>query len=345
MEKKKLNDIDPSKFDVVAEEVNEYQGFIRNAEGEIEKVDLVKHSVKVRPKVAALDLEKLLVREAPKTVIRPTKRKRPQRSEELTIVAGDAQIPFHDERAMELFLAEVLREQPDNIVLVGDMIDLPSLSRFQQRPEWVGQTQSAIDTYHMFLAKTRANAPHAKIFVIHGNHEQRLDNYIQNNAAEVLGLRRANMPQELAVLSIQSLVRYADLGIESIDGYPNGTLWMHENLKFVHGTNVAKGGSNAAKYLREERETTVYGHTHRMELAYRTFPRKLGSVTIAAASPGCLAKIDGSVPSYRSTYDAQGHLVRRAEDWQQGILKIYHTSKSHHIVPIRFIELEEEDYE
>ena len=283
-----------------------------------------------------VDIESLLVRKAAPTRITPTRRKKPIRGDSRTLVAGDSQIPFHDEQAHDRFQQAVVETQPDNIVLVGDMVDLPSLSRFSQRNEWVGGTQGAIDTYHNFLAQLRSNAPNARIAVVHGNHEQRLDNYLQKNAAEVLGLRRANMAHELAVLTLQYLVRYEDLEIESVDGYPNGTFWLEDNLKATHGTNVAKGGSNAAKYLKEERETTVYGHTHRQELAYRTFAQRIGGVTIAAASPGCLARTDGAVPGFNHTVDAQGQLVKKEEDWQQGLLTIDHNPRVHHITPVRF---------
>lgn len=285
-----------------------------------------------------VDIENLIINRSKPTRITPTRRGKPFRSDARTIVAGDAQIPFQDEQSFERFQRAVLEVQPDNIVFIGDMIDLPSLSRFSQRNEWVGTTQGAIDQYHSFLAQTRANAPNAAISVVHGNHEQRMDDYVRKNAAEVLGLRRANAAKELAVLTLQYLVRYDELDIASIDGYPNGTLWLEDNLKAVHGTNVAKGGSNAAKYLREERETTLYGHTHRQEIAYRTFAKRIGSVTIAAASPGCLALTDGTVPGFHHTVDAQGKLVKKSEDWQEGILVVDHNSGNNHITPVRFTE-------
>ena len=288
--------------------------------------------------VEDVDIHDLVVSRAAPTKITPTRRGKAFRSDARTLVAGDAQIPFQDEQAFERFQRAVVETQPDNIVFVGDMVDLPSMSRFAQRPEWVGTTQAAIDTYHNFLAQTRSNAPDANISVVHGNHEQRMDDYVRKNAAEVLGLRRANAAHELAVLTLQYLVRYDDLEINSIDGYPNGTLWLEDNLKAIHGTNVAKGGSNAAKYLKEERETTLYGHTHRQELAYRTFPRRIGQLTIAAASPGCLARTDGAVPGFRHTVDSQGVLVKRAEDWQQGLIVIDHNGSNHHIQPVMFQE-------
>ena len=284
------------------------------------------------------DIRDLVVSRAAPTKITPTRRGKSFRSEARTLVAGDAQIPFQDPQAFDRFQLAVTETNPDNIVFVGDMVDLPSMSRWSQRSEWVGSTQGAIDTYHSFLAQTRANAPNANISVVHGNHEQRLDDYVRKNAAEALGLKRANAAKELAVLTLQYLVRYDELDINSIDGYPNGTLWLEDDLKATHGTNVAKGGSNAAKYLREERESTLYGHTHRQELAYRTFARRVGGVTIAAASPGCLALVDGTVPGFHHTVDAQGEVVKKAEDWQQGLLVIDHTANSHNITPVRFAE-------
>lgn len=284
------------------------------------------------------DLESLLIRGAEPTIINPSKRRRPSRVDQRTLIAGDSQIPFHDEQAFENFQTAVLESKPNNIVLLGDMIDLPSLSKFNQRNEWVGTAQDSIDTYHKFLAQTRANAPDANIYVIHGNHEQRFDNYVQRNAAEVLGLRRANMAKEMAVLSLRHLVRYDELEVESIDGYPNGALWLEDNLRCIHGTIVKKGGLNAGKYLQEITESTIYGHTHRQELAFRTIAQRIGSITLAAASPGCLAVTDGTVPGFRHTVTANGESVRHSEDWQQGLLVVDHNSKNHNITPVRFMD-------
>lgn len=285
-----------------------------------------------------VNIEELLIRNAEPTIINPSTRRRSRRSDMRTLVAGDAQIPFHDERALENFQSIVVETQPNNIVFLGDMVDLAPLSKFSQRREWVGTTQDTIDRYNLLLALTRANAPNADIYVIDGNHEQRFDNYINKNAMEVLGLRRANMSNELAALSLRSLVRYDDLEIKSIEGYPNGVLWLEDNLKCIHGNHAGKGGVSAGKYLREESESTIYGHTHRQELAFRTVARRIGSATIAAASPGCLANTNGSVPGFRHTISPNGDMIGHPEDWQQGVLVIDHTTKHHNITPVRFME-------
>lgn len=286
----------------------------------------------------------LFITQAKPTLIRPTKRRKPVRKDMLTLCLGDAQIgyrgteAFHDEVALELAQLAILELQPDNIVFTGDMIDLTAQSRWTQRQDWLTSTQDSIDRYHAFLAQTRANAPNARIAVVHGNHEARMDAYVQRDAAAILGLRRANAGHELSVLTLQYLTRYEELDVESVDGYPNAAFWLEDNIKVTHGTNVKKGGSNAAKYLAEEDTTTIYGHTHRLEVAYRTIATRLGQRTIAAASPGCLARTDGSVPGHRYSVNNQNETVRMAENWQNGLLVVHHNPTTHDIHPIRMEE-------
>lgn len=290
------------------------------------------------------DITELLISRAPVSVIKPSTRVKPTRGDTLTLIAGDSQIgyrgdePFHDQRAMDLFQLAVREMQPDNVVFTGDMIDLPAQSRYEQRPDWQYTTQKAIDTYNTFLAQTRANAPNANIVVVHGNHELRMDTFVRRDAAALLGIRRANAEKELSVLTLQYLVRYDDLDVQSVDGYPNAAYWLEDNLKITHGTNTAKGGSNAAKYLRQEDESTIYGHTHRQEVAYRTIATRLGQRTIAAASPGCLARTDGAVPGVYYSVDNEGRTVPKAPDWQQGLIIVRHSPTSHDITPVRFTE-------
>lgn len=296
----------------------------------------------VDPEVSERDF----IRQAAPTIIRPTRRSHPQRRDELTVAFGDAQIgyrgeeTFHDERAMSLAHIACRELQPDNIVLTGDMIDLPGLSRYENRPDWQFRTQQAIDRYHTFLAQLRADSPNSKIVAVGGNHEERMLAGVRRNAAELLGIRRANADKMLGVLTVPFLVRFDELDIESVDGYPNAAYWLERDLKVTHGTQTRKGGSNAASYLARESTSTIYGHSHRMEVAYRTIPSGAHGEgrTLLAASPGCLAKTDGSVPGVNYSVDSSGQTVRRAEDWQQGLLIVNHNPRNHEAVPIRITD-------
>lgn len=306
----------------------EYQGFWKDNEGEAHVVDM--ESKTLEPEVDTGDF----IRQAAPTIVRPTRRKRPVRSDTVTLAFGDAQIPFQNERAMDLALVAVHEIQPDNVVLTGDMLDLPSLSRFEQRSEWAGRMQEAIDRYHLFLAEIRARHI-GRLAVVHGNHEERLPKFLRKDAAELIGIRRANAEKELGVLTIQYLARYDDLDVESVTGYPNGTLWLEDDLQVIHGTQAKKGGLSAANYLKNEQVSTIFGHDHRLQIAWQTRNTRKGGVEHVAASPGCLAMTDGSVPGYRFTTAESGEVVPHSQDWQQGVLLIQHNSNHHDVSPMR----------
>ena len=309
----------------------EWQGFYKGDDGEAHVVDMTSETFE--PTVDTGDF----IRQAAPTIVRPSRRKRPVRSDTVTLAFGDAQIPFQNERAMSLALVAVQEIQPDNVVLTGDMLDLPSLSRFEQRSEWAGRMQEAIDRYHLFLAEIRARHI-GRLAVVHGNHEERLPKFLRKDAAELIGIRRANAEKELGVLTIQYLARYDDLDVESVTGYPNGTLWLEDDLQVIHGTQAKKGGLSAANYLKNEQVSTIFGHDHRLQIAWQTRNTRKGGVERVAASPGCLAMTDGSVPGYHFTTSESGLVVPKAEDWQNGVLLIQHNERNHDVTPLRMSE-------
>ena len=312
-------------------EHKEWDFGIKNAEGEIEVRRMTSDTYE--PAVEQGDF----IRQAKPTIVRPTRRKKPVRSDSITLAFGDAQIPFQDEHAMQMALKAVEEVQPDNVVLTGDMLDLPSLSRFEQRQEWAGRMQEALDRYHLFLAEIRARHM-GRLAVVHGNHEERLPKMLRKDAAELIGLRRANAEKELAVLTIQYLARYDDLEVESVTGWPNGTLWLEDNLQVIHGTETKRQGQSAVNYLKKEQVSTIFGHDHRIQVAWQTRNTRLGGLACVAASPGCLARTDGYVPGFHFTTAENGSVVPRSEDWQQGVLMIAHNERNHDVTPLRISE-------
>lgn len=121
------------------------------------------------------------------------------------------------------------------------------------------------------------------------------------------------------MLSVPHLCHLDAHGVTYHPGYPASDLWLTSNLKIIHGDRVKSRGSTAHKYLDEQKVSVIYGHVHRIEEAHRTREDSDGSAEIMAASPGCLARTDGAVPSTRQGLDLDGRPLMRAEDWQQGI--------------------------
>lgn len=308
--------------------VNVWQGLIKNEAGEAEVVDLA--GIQLSPKWAD-GPEWPVVQQAKPTVIRP----RSTNSKRATSVSGwqtgvilpDPQIgfwrhvdtdeldPFHDENAMAVAVEVVADLNPDLIVLLGDVLDLPAWSRFTQEPAFAFTTQEALDRCHLWLAELRANAPDARIVYIEGNHDRRLRKAIVENAKEAFGLRQASTtPTTWPVMSIPHLLRLNELGVEYVEAYPAGIFWINQNLACVHGEKL-----KVSQVVDDERVSVIQGHVHRIASQHKTRRTFDGGKQMFAATPGCLCRIDGAVPSTKGSTDSFGRPVKRPEDWQQGL--------------------------
>jgi hypothetical protein len=226
--------------------------------------------------------------------------------------------PTHDPAAIDVSLALLQELRPDRVVLVGDNLDLPELGKYRLSPAFQQTTQAAIDYATTLVARLRALTD-GPIDWLAGNHEERLQHWLMDNARAAFGLRQGASPDGWPVLSVPHLCRLTEHGVTYRPGYPASDLWLTDNLKVIHGDRVKSRGSTAHKYLDEQKVSVIYGHVHRIEVAHRTREDIDGPAEIMAASPGCLARIDGAVPSTRQGLDLDGRPLQRAEDWQQGI--------------------------
>jgi len=240
--------------------------------------------------------------------------------------------PIHDEKAISIALKLVEDMNPDQVVLLGDNLDFAEFGKYLTAPTFKQLTQATIDRATLLCAQIRAAAPNAKITWIAGNHEARLARYVQMNAEAAFGLTRGKLNDELRdnwpVLSVPNLCRMDEFQVEYLSGYPESFLALNENLIIRHGDRVTSNGSTTTKYLNDAHKSVIYGHIHRVEVAYRTRVSEAGPRTIMAASPGCLCRIDGAVPSTKSGSDEFGRpLMQGAENWQQGLAVVQYQPK------------------
>lgn len=227
--------------------------------------------------------------------------------------------PTHDENAIAIAIALIKEVKPSLIVMVGDNIDAPEFGKYRLSPAFQRTMQASIDRATLLCGELRAVAPEAEIVWLAGNHEERLPNYLMDNAVAAFGLRQGNKPQSWPVLSVPFLCRMDETRIDYRAGYPASNVWINNRLRVIHGDKVASGGSTAHKYLGSEKTSVLYGHIHRREWAERTRDDWDGSRTIMAATPGCLCRTDGAIPSTKGGTDLDGRPLYRSEDWQQGV--------------------------
>ncbi len=307
--------------------VNLWQGFYKDENGEAHTVDMA--GIQLVPTWED-GPQWPVVQPAKPTVVKP-RAPRPEKISQFkkAVILPDSQIgfrmmrdgsldPFHDDRAIDVALAIIREVRPDRVIFLGDGIDFPAQSKYIQEPSWAMTTQHAIDRKHRFHADVRCEAPEAEQDELEGNHDARLARSIMVNAAHSFGLQQANMPKSWPVLTVPHLCRYDELGVRYHGGYPANSLWLNDNLRCIHGLKVKSAGSTAAVVAEDDRVSTIFGHIHRIELQHRTRQVRSGPKFSLAASPGCLCRVDGAVPSVKGGIDLLGRPLTSYENWQQG---------------------------
>lgn len=278
----------------------------------------------------------------PVTVVIADRPAKPVRGMKLAIKGADTQIgyrrledgsldPFHDDAAMNVFIEVCKSYQPDKVQILGDFLDLASQGRFAQEATFAQTTQEALNTGHRFLATLRAACPDAEIVVIEGNHDKRMQNFIEANAIAAFGLKRAGLPESWPVMSLPYLLRLDELNIQYVDAYPAATDWDNATTRNIHGTKANSRGSTTSQYVFELPHLNTWaGHTHRVEVTYRSVMGARGEpIESYSANPGCLCRVDGAVPSVNGAIGADGTAARIVENWQQGFgLAYYNDTES-----------------
>jgi len=245
------------------------------------------------------------------------------RKDKLALIIPDAQVgfsrnfqtgeldPFHDRRALDLCLQMAEKHQPDEIILLGDMLDLPEWSdKFMISPEFYWTTQPAVNELYWWIKELRQHTN--KMIYIEGNHELRMSKAVVKNIIAAYNLKPANEPNKNS-LTVPTLLALDELGVEYMGPYPDGEYWINDNLRVSHGQIARKGGGKTASaILADARNSEIVGHIHRHEMAQKTVHPRKGIKTYVAYSPGTVARIDGVVPAYQAR-----------NDWQQGMALVH----------------------
>lgn len=180
----------------------------------------------------------------------------------LSIIIPDAHVPFHCKRSWTALLELIAELEPDNIVSLGDFMDIHALTNHRQDPRWQDQLDKELDAGRAKLAELRDAAPNSRIRYIKGNHEDRWD--------RAVGGRMPAM--RLIGLSLPRYLELSDLDIEWIEDATRTPVRVPcgqgKKVRFFHGHEL-KGGSkfpgvHATKFVHRFGENCHIGHTHKM---------------------------------------------------------------------------------
>lgn len=235
--------------------------------------------------------------------------------------------PIHCRNTLTLFLDAVAKDNPEVIILNGDMLDLSEFSdHFVTSPEFSQLTNPALIEFSLFLKQLRKICPNSKIMYLAGNHEIRFNRAVKKNFIAGYGLKkidysRIDLTEQEPLLAIEHILSLKDLNIEYIEDYPE-TITLNENIEIEHGSICrGKSGATTQAYIRDAIKSLIVGHIHRSEHATKTLSN--GDI-VEIHSFGCACRLDGAVPSYK-----------KRMNWQKGFGKIIYNDYFHSIIPIQ----------
>ena len=263
--------------------------------------------------------------------ITPSRRKPIERDHKTLLVFGDMQIdyrridndliPIHSEPAIEAMIQLAKDLRPDEMINLGDTVDLSALSRFGKDSDHFYRTLGpSFQRIHDIYAQLRSDNPEAKITEVDSNHHKRLTDFVLKQMPDFYGVRQAGNQEDYPVMTYPYLANLKHVGVNWVGGYGAATYEYKPDLAFIHGEFAVSSGSTAAKLSKANPDRNiVQGHVHRAEMQWRT-DRKgkyLGAFTI-----GALCRLDGVVPSYHSSINEVGKPVVYNENWQASLLAI-----------------------
>lgn len=187
----------------------------------------------------------------------------------------DIHVPFEDKAAVDAAMWIAGKCQPDTVVVHGDLMDCYTVSRFSKDPTRGVHIQEEADMAHRILRDLRRHSKAKRCVFINGNHEARLDKYVQGQASALHGVRG---------LSIPGMLRLEDIGWENVEF--NGR-FMAGPIMCIHG--IRYGVGTAMNNLRHYGVSVVQGHSHKVSSAHMSF---VGGRQIESHEIGCLASTD-----------------------------------------------------
>lgn len=213
------------------------------------------------------------------------------RSDFVRVIANDMHGSMMDKPAVNAFLVDLKRWDPDEVVLNGDIVECGGFLAAHHTLGYVAQAeytwQDDIAAGNWFLDEVQKAAPKAVIHFIEGNHEDRVERWIvdqtMRHSRESEFLRQLIGPDVLLRLKERG-IRYYRRGEHYLPGLPPGWIKLGK-VFFVHELGGGKNAASAA--VGRTAGNVVFAHTHQEDSSTLVLP---GVGLVKAWNPGCLCQ-------------------------------------------------------
>jgi hypothetical protein len=240
---------------------------------------------------------------------KPVKRKASQ-APQLVVLVSDHQAPYHCPDAQDAFLRFLEAESKGihRVIHLGDLVDLPNVSRHRDSAVYNATVQDCINSGFSILNDIvqRVDCP---VDLMVGNHDERLRTELLNRAERMFGIRPADQPgkePEDEMLSLKRLLRLDDLHVDLVDdpaGFAHNRIRIG-NLEVRHGWRT---GPNAIKGTIDSiGRSAAVGHTHAKRSVWKLVMRNDQPEVHQGVEIGCMCSRN------------LGYNAKDTSDWHQG---------------------------
>jgi len=257
------------------------------------------------------------------------------------LVLPDIHIPAHDWKKLSLVLACARTLRLDFSIQLGDLLDFSALGKWAADSPGTVEGERMVDDFshaHQFLDQwaqaVRTKNPDCALFVLEGNHEQRIQRLCDR------------IPYFRGIFHLPNVLAFDDLGISWVPSFSETKMlrfdWVGttirsrmlsrndwtsgEGIGYIHGWyhNQHHAKAHAEKYGRAQ--PLIYGHTHDVQ-TYTS--HAFGHPRPYTASLGHLRLAD---PEY----------IKGSERWQSAFALVYQSADAPGVWDIEIVRIAED---
>lgn len=213
------------------------------------------------------------------------------------VIVPDVHGAHRNVAACDAVVRDVKRLDPDELVLLGDLVDCAGVFSRHAR-SFTNEIEEAYgddcDAANLFLDQLQKAAPRAKFHLAEGNHELRVEKFAAN-----IFSRKRDADTFLDVMGPEKALDLRGRGIryyrqgQTYQGLPIPGTFRLGKVFFTHG--IGHSANATALHLSRFGASVVHGHTHR---AMSVISRTVTSDCIGAWCPGTLSELQ---PLYMHT--------------------------------------------
>ena len=205
-------------------------------------------------------------------------------------VVSDLHFPFFDDKVLSRFEEHLEKDQPDKLIMAGDMIDCGEISKFSKNPHTTISLKEEIQGFTDLIKEWLRISPKITIVYIFGNHEFRLSQFLMRQAPELYDF-----------IQLEDLFNFGTLPIEIITGRKDVNKFVdnyiqEDGFTIGHFDKALQepGASVNWLYQKRIRGSIIQSHCHK---AAHVIKKDIEGNIYHLMECGCLCKTQSSFTS------------------------------------------------